>query len=94
MTRGGPSDERPASLQPTPAHAEVAFAGEVFDVLRWTQELFDGSTKVFEKVRRRDTALVLPVVDGALRIALQEQPGFTEPFAGLVGGRIEPGESA
>lgn len=85
-------DDRPWSAQPIPTDAEIVYSGEVFEVLRWRQVLFDGSVRVFEKVRRRDTALVLPVFNDVLRITRQEQPGHAEPFFALIGGRVDPGE--
>jgi 8-oxo-dGTP pyrophosphatase MutT (NUDIX family) len=90
--RDFPGVERPASIQPIPQDAVVVFAGEIFEILRWKQVLFDGSKKTFEKVRRPDTALVLPVVSGSLRISRQQQPGCRAPFFGLIGGRVERGE--
>jgi 8-oxo-dGTP pyrophosphatase MutT (NUDIX family) len=86
-------EDRPRSALPIPADAEILYAGDVFEVLRWRQELFDGSVRFFEKVRRRDTALVLPVIDGVVRITRQEQPGHLEPFFALIGGRVDPGEA-
>jgi 8-oxo-dGTP pyrophosphatase MutT (NUDIX family) len=84
---------RPPSALPIPPHAEAVYVGEVFEVLRWQQDLYDGSSRFFEKVRRPDTALVLPVVRRSLLITRQEQPGHAEPFYGLIGGRVDPGET-
>lgn len=84
---------RPEALQPIPKEAEVAFQGKLFSVLQWDQKLFDGSTTKFEKLRRADTVLVLPVTnDGHLLFGKEQQPG-TKPLFRTLGGRIEDGES-
>ena len=84
---------RPASRQPIPDHARCVFRGVLFDVYQWEQRLFDGTTAVFEKVKRPDTAYVIPVTpDRKLLLCEQVQPGGT-PVVGLLGGRIAAGES-
>lgn len=84
---------RPASRQPIPPNARGVFKGKLFDVFQWDQRLFDGSVAIFEKLKRPDTAYVIPVSpDGKLILAEQVQPGAT-PAIGLLGGRIEDGET-
>lgn len=54
--------------------------------------MFDGTKATFEKLKRPDTAVVIPATsDGKMILALQEQPGKA-PFLGCVGGRLEPNE--
>ncbi len=66
---------RPASKQPIPAHAQRVFKGDIFDVWQWEQELYDGSTKIFEKVQRQDTVVIIPSTsDGKLIFVEDEQP--------------------
>jgi ADP-ribose pyrophosphatase len=85
---------RPQPLQHIPADARVAFRGKLFDVIQWDQKLFDGSTAVFEILKRPDTTVVYPVLpDGRILLTHQEQPGKA-PFIGACGGRIEAGEDA
>jgi len=84
--------QRPESKQPIPEHAKRVFKGVVFDVYQWEQEMYDGTKKIFEKLKRPDTVLVLPVTDdGKVILTKQEQPG-KEPFVGLAGGRVDEGE--
>ena len=84
--------ERPISKQPIPPSAKRVFQGQMFDVYQWEQELYDGTRRTFEKVRRADTAVVLPVTpDGKIILAKEEQPG-KKLFLTTVGGRIEDGE--
>lgn len=86
--------KKPASNNPIPAHAKRVFKGQIFDVYQWEQRGYDGKIHIFEKLRRSDTALVIPVTeDEKIVIAKQEQPGVT-PFIGLVGGRFDEGEGA
>ena len=84
---------RPQSRQPMPDDARRVFKGRLFDVYQWDQRLFDGTTATFEKLKRPDTAYVIPVTsEGKLILVEQLQPGATTVM-GLLGGRIEDGET-
>ena len=76
-----------------PEHAKPVFSGEIFTVLQWEQELYDGSTATFEALDRPDTVHTVCVLDsGNLLLVEDEQPNrgmvLTPP-----GGRIDPGET-
>lgn len=76
-----------------PPHATRVFKGIMFDVYHWQQEMFDGSSEIFEKLVRTDTVTVLPTTnDKKIIITYQEQPA-TKPFIGSIGGRIDVGEA-
>jgi 8-oxo-dGTP pyrophosphatase MutT (NUDIX family) len=65
----------------------------MFEVYQWEQTLFDGTTGIFEKIKRVDTVTVIPITsDGEIIVAEQEQPG-TEVFIGSLGGRIDANET-
>lgn len=84
--------QRPVSRQSIPDHAKLVFKGVLFDVYEWEQELFDGTKKIFSKIKRPDTVIVFPVLnDGKILLTKQEQPG-KDPFIGATGGRIDEGE--
>jgi ADP-ribose pyrophosphatase len=86
--------KRPKSNQPIPDTATRVFKGVIFDVYQWEQELYDGTTTTFEKLKRADTAVVFPILpDGRILLTEQEQPG-KEPFIGACGGRMDEGEDA
>ena len=54
--------------------------------------MFDGSTSVFETLKRPDSVGIIPVtVDGKFILTRQEQPG-QKPFTGVIGGRVDEGE--
>lgn len=85
---------RPTTIQTIPEDAKRVFNGKIFDVYQWEQELFDGSKVTFEKLKRPDTAYTIPITsDQKLILVEQTQPGRT-PYVGLLGGRIEHGETA
>jgi ADP-ribose pyrophosphatase len=85
--------QRPQSAQPLPVSAKKVFSGVVFDVYQWEQEQFNGTTKTFEKLKRPDTVLIIPIMeDGSVVFSEEEQPG-KQPFFGFLGGRVEDGES-
>ncbi|MES2224229.1 MAG: NUDIX hydrolase [Patescibacteria group bacterium] len=86
--------ERPKSKQPIPNDAKKVFKGVLFDVYQWEQELFDGTKKTFEKIKRPDTVVVFAVLDdGKILLTKQEQPG-KDSFIGGTGGRVDDGEDA
>lgn len=75
-----------------PPQAKRVFKGVIFDVYQWEQEMYDGTTATFEKLKRPDTAVVIPVLpDQKILVASQEQPDKA-PFMGFPGGRIDEGE--
>jgi 8-oxo-dGTP pyrophosphatase MutT (NUDIX family) len=83
---------RPKPKQPIPANARRVFQGKIFDAYQWEQELYDGTTAIFEKLKRPDTVIIIPVLDdGKILFARQEQPDKA-PFVGLLGGRVEENE--
>ena len=83
---------RPASAQPIPPHAKLAFQGKIFSVYQWEQKMFDGTIKTFEKIKRPDTVNVFPITSaGTIILTQQEQPG-RESFIGGAGGIMDPGE--
>lgn len=75
-----------------PPHAKCVFQGVLFDVYQWEQELFDGSITTFEKIRRRDSVIVVPVLpNGNLLLAEDDQPG-RNPILTFPAGQTEEGE--
>ena len=85
---------RPKSKQPIPDNAKKVFGGVLFDVYQWEQELFDGTKTTFEKLKRPDTVVVLPVLpDGRIILIEEEQPGAAI-YIGPLGGRVDEGEDA
>ncbi len=84
---------RPKSKQPIPSHAKRVFQGEIFDVYQWPQKMYDGSTASFEKIKRDDSAVIIPVTtDDKIIIANEVQPGIKAEI-GLLTGRIEDRET-
>ena len=84
--------ERPEGRQPLPPSATKVFEGIIFDVYQWEQELFDGSTKTFEKLKRNDSGFVIPVLEnGNILIVEDSQPG-RDTVLTFPGGQTEPGE--
>jgi 8-oxo-dGTP pyrophosphatase MutT (NUDIX family) len=85
--------QRPTSKQPMPENAKLVFKGVIFDTYQWEVNGYDGSKRVFEKLKRPDTTMIIPVTeDGQIIVALQEQPN-KPPFIGTVGGRVDGGEN-
>jgi ADP-ribose pyrophosphatase len=83
---------RPESNQPLPENAKKVYKGVVFDVYEWEQELYDGRKVKFEKLKRPDTAVVFPVIDGGSIILVEEEQPGQKLSLGAPGGRIDEGE--
>ena len=80
---------RPKSRQIMPEHAKQVFKGKMFDVYQWEQELYDGTTTIFERLKGPDTVVIFPVLeDGRILLTEQELPGKM-PFIAATGGRNE-----
>lgn len=78
--------KRPESKQPIPKDAERVFKGVIFDVYRWEQKLFDGSCRVFEKLERPDTVVVIGVTeDKKIMLVETVQPGKKSYFGNAAG---------
>lgn len=76
-----------------PPAARPVFQGEIFTVYQWDQEMYDGTTAVFERITRADTVGVLPILpSGKVILSRQEQPAH-KPFTGAIGGVVDPGET-
>ena len=71
-----------------PSNAKLVFKGKMFEVWQWEQKMFDGSVKIFERLRRQNTALVIATVRDKILILNEQQPD-TGMFASLPGGRCD-----
>lgn len=58
-----------------PDNAQRVFKGVIFDVYQWPQAMFDGSTEIFEMLRRPDTVQVVVVRKQQILLVRDEQPG-------------------
>jgi ADP-ribose pyrophosphatase len=77
-----------------PDHARKVYQGGIFDVHEWEQEMFDGSTHIFERVSALPIVKLICIMeDGTILINREEQPG-KDIFLSLPGGRLEPGEAS
>ncbi len=78
--------------QPIPEHAKQVFHGVIFDIYQWEQQMYDGSTKTFEKAKRPSSVVLFPILDNHnILMVEQEQPG-RGIYTSLPGGRIDDGE--
>jgi 8-oxo-dGTP pyrophosphatase MutT (NUDIX family) len=75
-----------------PDSANKVFTGHIFDVYQWSQAMFDDSEATFEMLKRPDTVVVLPIVDGQVMTIEDEQP-HTDSRLGFPGGRVDNTDS-
>lgn len=78
----------PPSIKTIPKQAERKFAGVLFDVYQWPQEMFDGSVETFEMLKRWDTVVVIAIKNDKIVLTYQKQP-CKEWFYAYPGGRID-----
>ncbi|MDO8625916.1 MAG: NUDIX hydrolase [Candidatus Magasanikbacteria bacterium] len=76
-----------------PKNAKRVFKGVIFDVYQWPQTMFDGSTEIFEKLKRPDTVQVIAITKDKKILILEEQQPTKKPFLGIPGGRHEQKET-
>lgn len=75
-----------------PENAKLVFKGVIYDVYQWEQEMFDGSKATFEKLKRKDTATIIAIVDDKIMLLDQEQP-HKGRFLSFPGGVVDRDES-
>lgn len=76
-----------------PKQAKIIFKGKIFDVYQWPQKLYDGSTAVFEMLKRPYTVQVISTIGDKILISRQIQPQHKKYFYSLFGGRIDGNET-
>ena len=76
----------PANAVLVPDEAKVVFKGVIYDTYHWEEKLFDGTTAIFEMLKRPDTVKVLAIVEDKLVVLEQSQPGIAKPFFDIPGG--------
>jgi ADP-ribose pyrophosphatase len=80
------------STNPIPENAKKVFSGTIFEVYEWDQEMFDGTVKPFQRLKRPDTVSLFPVLpDGRIIIVEETQPD-SGTYIGNPGGRVDQGE--
>lgn len=75
-----------------PSHAYCVFKGKIFEVWQWEQEMFDGSTQVFEKIWRPPTVEIIATVGDEIIIEEQDQPDRKDNI-NLPSGRADQSEN-
>lgn len=72
-----------------PKNAKLVFKGILFDVYQWQQEMFDGTFKTFERLRRKPSVTILPITgDWKIMLCEEEQPSRGK-FLSTPGGQID-----
>lgn len=79
--------------QGIPSSAKRVFKGVLFEVWQWEQEIFDGTKRTFEVVKRQDYAEVIPILENGNIVIIEQQQPHLKRFHSFVGGRVDPGET-
>jgi ADP-ribose pyrophosphatase len=74
-----------------PPTARLVFKGVIFEVWQWDQEMFDGTTEVFEKVWRHPTVEIIATVGDHIILEEQDQPNRKNNI-NLPAGRADKGD--
>jgi ADP-ribose pyrophosphatase len=78
---------------PPPSNAKRVHRGPIMDLYQWEQEMFDGTTEIFECVTRQDTVAVIPFINKDTVLLTKQNQPRREPFFDFPGGRVDKGES-
>ena len=85
--------ERPQPHQQIPPEAKKVFEGILYDAYQWPQKLFNGETATYERLRRNDSVVILPVTErGTILVGREQQPG-TEVYTAIPCGGVDDGEA-
>ncbi len=76
-----------------PENAKRVFEGKIFDVYQSEQELYDGTTAIFEKIVRPDTIMVFPVLPDGRILMIEDTQPLRDTILTVPSGRIEEGET-
>lgn len=74
-----------------PSHASCVFKGKIFEVWQWEQEMFDGTTQIFERIWRPPTVEIIATVGDKMLIEEQDQPDRKDNI-NLPSGRADQSE--
>lgn len=77
-----------------PPDAKKVFSGFIWDVYQWPQKMFDGTTHIFECLKRPNTAVIFPVVENKILIQRQLQPHWEHELISLPAGRCDGKEDS
>jgi len=76
-----------------PKSAKKVFEGILFDVYHWEQEMFDGTKRTFEAVKRIPTTQIIATTKEKKIIMLKEQQPHIGNFTSVPGGQVERTET-
>lgn len=79
-------------MKKIPDTAKLVFKGVMFDVYQWEQEVFDGTTQIYEALKRANTLQAICTKGENILLAEEEQP-HKGKFISLLGGRQEENET-
>jgi ADP-ribose pyrophosphatase len=80
----------PPNAKLVPPQAKLVFKGIIYDVYQWEQDVFDGTKKTFEMLKRPDTIRIVALKDNKMVIVKQEQPHIGS-FIDVPGGMNDKG---
>lgn len=74
-----------------PKDAKLVFKGKIFDTYQWEQEVYDGTSEIYEGLKRPNTIQIIPTIGDKVYLSYEEQPN--KPLSHtFLGGRAEEGE--
>jgi len=76
-----------------PKDGKKVYSWRIFSVYEWPQKNFDGSIITWERVYKRDTAIVLPIFKWKIILARQKQPDRARRYYSFIAGKVEDGET-
>jgi len=71
-----------------PKQAKKVFSGVIFDIYQWPQKMYDGSTAIFEMIKRPDAVRIIATQGDKIILGDEKQPGIKRSL-GTFGGRVD-----
>lgn len=75
-----------------PENANMVFKWIIFDVFQYEQKMYDGSTKIFEKLRRKATADIITILENWNFCIIEQEQPWKKPYYTFPGWTIEEWE--
>ncbi|MEX1997599.1 MAG: NUDIX hydrolase [Candidatus Andersenbacteria bacterium] len=75
-----------------PSEAKRVFTGRIFSVWQWEQQLYNGSTAIFEGISRPDYVCAIGILPNQKLLLVEDEQPDRPAIITPAGGQLEPGE--
>ncbi|HOU75582.1 MAG TPA: NUDIX hydrolase [Candidatus Dojkabacteria bacterium] len=80
-------------IQSIPRNARKVFTGKLCEIYQWEQNMFDGKTKIFEKIKYNDAVNIIAITKNKNILVTKEIQPQSKSFYSVPGGTIDNNET-